>query len=184
MRECTAATITPDSRLGELLERWPGLEQVLIELSPHFRALRNPVLRRTVAKVATLRQVSSVSGVPLGALIERLRAGAGLSTVAFADERGESQGERPEWAAERTATHTHDARAAIEAGEHPLPKVMADLAALAGAEVYQLLTPFVPAPLVDLAREKGFVAHSVVESDALVRTFFRRGAAASTAGGR
>ncbi len=58
MPEC-AASITPDSRLGDLLERWPGLEDVLLELSPHFRALRNPVLRRTVAKVATLRQVST-----------------------------------------------------------------------------------------------------------------------------
>jgi hypothetical protein len=33
--ECAAAAITPDSRLGDLLERWPGLEAVLIELSPH-----------------------------------------------------------------------------------------------------------------------------------------------------
>ena len=69
----SVATITPDSRLGELLERWPVLEEVLLEISPHFKALKNPVLRRTVAKVATLRQVSTVSGVALGVLIERLR---------------------------------------------------------------------------------------------------------------
>jgi hypothetical protein len=54
---------------------------------------------------------------------------------------------------------------------------MSDLAVLAGAEVYQLLTPFVPAPLVDLARSKGFASYSVKEGDALVRTFFRRDAA-------
>jgi len=52
--------------------------------------------------------------------------------------------------------------------------VMADLAALADGEVYALVTPFVPAPLVELAREKGFVAFSVTEGDALVRTYFRR----------
>jgi len=174
MPECAAAAITPDSKLGDLLERWPGLETVLVELSPHFRALRNPVLRRTVAKVATLRQVSSVSGVALGVLVERLRAGAGLPPLAFADERGAGPSERPEWAVEGVVTRTHDARAAIEAGEHPLPQVMADLEALAGAEVYQLVTPFIPAPLVDLARGKGFVSYSAVEGDTLVRTFFRR----------
>jgi hypothetical protein len=38
-----AANITPDSRVGELLERWPHLEDVLIELSPRYRALKNPV---------------------------------------------------------------------------------------------------------------------------------------------
>jgi hypothetical protein len=178
MPECAAAGITPDSRLGELLDRWPALEDVLLELSPHFRALKNPLLRRTIAKVATLRQVSSVSGVALGVLLERIRAGAGLPAIPFTDEPGAGRSERPAWAAEGLATRTRDARAAIEAGDHPMPAVMADLAALPEDGVYQLVTPFVPAPLVDLAHGKGFLAHSVFESDTLVRTFFRRGDAA------
>lgn len=179
MPECTAAAITPDSKVGDLLERWPGLEAVLVDMSPHFKALRNPVLRRTIAKVATLRQVSTVSGVPLGTLVERLRAGAGLAPAALEPEgAGAATGERPEWADERAATRTHDARAAIEAGEHPMPRVMADLAALGDADVYLLVTPFVPAPLVDLARGKGFASCSVVAGDSLVRTFFRRSGAA------
>jgi hypothetical protein len=174
MPECAAASITPDSRLGELLDRWPALEAALLEMSPHFKALRNPVLRRTVAKVATLRQVSSVSGVPLGALVARLRAAAGLAPGAAVSEETPASGERPGWATQANAARTHDARAAIEAGEHPLPRVIADLGALAEGEVYALVTPFVPAPLVDVAREKGFEAYSDVEADAIVRTFFRR----------
>jgi hypothetical protein len=172
----TAADITPDSRVGELLERWPALEAVLLELSPRYRALRNPVLRRTVAKVATLRQVAQIGGVPLATLIERLRAGAGLGGAVAAVEPGgtELPSARPPWASAAAASKTHDARAAIEAGEHPLPKVMADLAAPSPAEVYALVTPFVPAPLVDLARGKGFEAFSVSEGEGLVRTYFRR----------
>ena len=175
MPECPAVIgITPDSRLGDLLERWPGLEDVLVELSPHFKALRNPVLRRTVAKVATLRQVSTVSAVPLGTLIERLRAGAGLAPLNVAVESGGAPADRPPWAAQAAVARTHDARAAIEAGEHPMPRVMADLAALGDGQVYQLVTPFVPAPLVDLARGKGFSSFSVIEAEGLVRTFFRK----------
>src|SRR5512138_3527865 len=160
-----AATITPDSRLGELLERWPALEQVLVDLSPHFRALKNPVLRRTVARIATLRQVSQVSGVALGVLVARLRAGAGLAPAGVDEEAAGAAPERPAWAHEREVARTHDARATIEAGEHPMPRVMADLATLADGEVYALVTPFVPAPLVDLARGKGFDAFSVEEGE-------------------
>lgn len=174
MPEC-AATITPDSKLGELLERWPALEQVLLDLSPHFQALRNPVLRRTVARVATLRQVATVSGVALGTLVARLREGAGLAPAA-APEEGTAPAARPAWARAPSVTRTHDARAAIEAGAHPMAQVMADLAALADGEVYALVTPFVPAPLVDLARGKGFQGFSDVEGEALVTTYFRRGA--------
>jgi hypothetical protein len=178
MPECEASLITPDAKLGALLERWPGVEAALLEISPHFRALQNPVLRRTVARVATLRQVSKVSGVPLGALIERLRGAAGLPQLAVNDD-AEAPGQRPPWAQDASVTTRHDARGAIEAGEHPMPRVMADLAALPGAAVYLLITPFVPAPLVDLAREQGFVAHSVTEAEGVVRTYFQRSAAAS-----
>src|SRR5512134_520384 len=97
MPECAAAAITPESRVGDLLERWPALEEVLVSMSPHFRALRNPILRRTVARVATLRQVASVGGVPLGTLVERLRAAAGLPPLAFGED-GSGASPRPPWA--------------------------------------------------------------------------------------
>jgi hypothetical protein len=177
-----AANITPDSRLGELLERWPALEEVLLGLSPHFRALRNPVLRRTIARVATLRHVSAVSGVALGVLVERLRAGAGLPPVAFAEDAG-APSARPAWAVAGSAARSHDARREIEAGEHPMQRVMADLSELAAGDVYELATPFVPAPLVDLARAKGFAAFSEVVEEGLVRTFFRKGGSDTTADG-
>ncbi|MFL5301512.1 MAG: DUF1858 domain-containing protein [Anaeromyxobacteraceae bacterium] len=175
MAECPAVmSITPDSRLGDLLARWPGLEDVLVELSPHFKALRNPVLRRTVAKVATLRQVSVVSGVPLGTLVERLRAGAGLPPLAIGEDASGAPAEKPAWAEHDAVARTHDARAAIAAGEHPMPQVMADLTALGDGQVYELVTPFVPAPLVELAHGKGFASFSVVEAEGLVRTYFRK----------
>ncbi len=177
MPECEASLITPDAKLGALLERWPGVEAALLELSPHFRALQNPVLRRTVARVATLRQVSKVSGVPLGTLIERLRGAAGLPPLAVAED-AEAPGERPAWADDAAVARRHDARPAIEAGEHPMTQVMADLAALPDGAVYLLLTPFVPAPLVDLARGKGYLAHSVTDAEGVVRTYFQRSAAA------
>src|SRR5512140_1054288 len=112
-------SITPDTKLGVLLERWPMLEDVLVEISPHFKALRNPVLRRTVAKVATLRQVSQVSGVALGVLVERLRAAVGATgePCPGASDGGEGDagaGPRPPWAHAAQVTRSHDARAAIE----------------------------------------------------------------------
>ncbi|GEJ55846.1 DUF1858 domain-containing protein [Anaeromyxobacter diazotrophicus] len=174
---CAAADITPDSKLGALLERWPGLEVALLEISPHFQALRNPVLRRTVAKVATLRQVASVSGVPLATLIDRLRAAAGLPPLAVAAAGDAPAASPPAWLAGATPARTHDARAAIQAGEHPMQRVMADLAALAPGEAYELVTPFVPAPLLDLARAKGFESYSAAEGEGLVRTWFRRAGA-------
>jgi hypothetical protein len=63
-----------------------------------------------------------------------------------------------------------------------MPQVMQDLAALDEEGVYELITPFVPAPLVDLARGKGFLAYGAVEGENLVRTWFRREGATAAEG--
>jgi hypothetical protein len=174
MPEGLPATLTPDTRVGEMLERWPALEEALVEISPHFQALRNPVLRRTVARLATLRQVATVSGVPLGVLVERLRAAAGLAPAPVSGEDAAPAAPRPAWADPARAVMTLDARAGLEAGEHPAGEVMARLAHLGEGQVLALVTPFVPAPLLDLARAKGFASHSDTEAPGQVRTYFHR----------
>jgi hypothetical protein len=94
--------------------------------------------------------------------------------LSWSEEVGGAPTGRPAWAVEGAVNRTLDARAAIEAGEHPMPQVMADLAKLGDAQVYELVTPFVPAPLLDLARGKGFASYSVTEAPGLVRSYFRK----------
>ena len=74
--------IAPGTKLADLLDSWPGLEDELIKIAPPFAKLRNPVLRRTIARVTTLRQAAGVGGVPLPELIARLRSAAGLEEIA------------------------------------------------------------------------------------------------------
>ena len=56
--------ITPSITVHELLEAYPELEDVLIGIAPPFKKLKNPILRRSVAKIATIKHISSVGGVP------------------------------------------------------------------------------------------------------------------------
>ena len=61
-------TIIPQTRVGELLDAYPELEELLFKLSPKFTALKNPVLRRTIGRVATLSQAAAVGGLKADAL--------------------------------------------------------------------------------------------------------------------
>ena len=70
--------ITPETRIAELLEAYPALEGVLLQQSPHFRHLKNPLLRKTVARVATLEKAAQMSGIPVRRLVAVLRDAAGL----------------------------------------------------------------------------------------------------------
>ena len=55
--------ISPKTKVGELLDAYPQLESVLFDLSPAFAKLKNPILRKTVARIATLQQAAAVGGL-------------------------------------------------------------------------------------------------------------------------
>ena len=167
--------ITPDTKIAELLKHYPDLEDRLIELSPAFAKLRNPILRKTVAKVANLRQAAQIGNVPLAKMINTLRSEAGLGEAGEIEEEAQTgAGDEPDWVQSFELKETFDARSMIESGGHPLNRVLEDLDKLGDSESYQLITPFLPAPLLDMAKSKGFEAWSQQERDDLVKNYFKR----------
>ena len=52
---------------------------------------------------------------------------------------------------------------------------MTELGTLNPGEVYQLITPFVPTPMIDLVKQRGFESHTVSHGPDLCHTYFRRG---------
>ncbi len=80
--------ITPSTIVNDLLDVYPELEETLIGIAPPFKKLKNPMLRKTVAKVATIKHISSVGNVPLNELINKLRevVGQPLISDSFEDE--------------------------------------------------------------------------------------------------
>lgn len=165
--------ITPETKIGALLDSYPQLEEVLIDMAPAFKKLRNPILRKTVAKVATLRQAAQLGDVDLGTLINTLRAKAGLEQLEGLRAETESESQSPPaWWNPAHIAQQLDARPLIEAGEQPINRVMSDLKKLADTAIYELITPFVPAPLIDLAKKQGFRTWTQQQDSTAVHTFF------------
>ena len=163
--------ITPDTRLKALLDHFPNLEDTLIEMSPAFAKLRNPVLRRTVARVATLQQVAKVGNIPLSKLINTLREQVGQESGAFQESERE-KAEKPEWLKPDKIEKTLDARPILEAGGHPINQVIQDATALKAGHIYELITPFLPAPLIDRAKSMGLSTWTDQVEAELFKTYF------------
>ena len=66
--------INAKTKIDELLKQYPFLEEFLITLSPRFKGLKNPIMRKTMGKVATLEMASTVSGLKIDTLIASLTA--------------------------------------------------------------------------------------------------------------
>ena len=147
--------VNPESRVGPLLDEHPKLEDVLIGLSPEFRRLRNPILRRTVARVATLAQVARVGGLAVPDLVNALRRALGLPAGECAPDAAPGASEWPAWAEHATAGSWLDADAVLAVGGTPVGEIAAAAAAAGRGEILGLRAGFYPAPLVDTLRGKG-----------------------------
>lgn len=164
--------ITPDTKLGTLLETYPNLEEVLVELSPEFNKLRNPVLKETIYKIASLRQVAETGNVSLADMINRLRDKAGITGETLSDDDTADSAGKPDWFDESGIVKKLDARDLLERGEHPVGQVLTEIQEFEKGQIYELITPFLPAPLIDRVKESGFKTWSFEDQNNVTKSYF------------
>lgn len=146
----TKLIITPRTKVMELLEAYPELEQLLINTVPAFEKLKNPILRKTVARITTLQQAAAVGGVKTEDLINKLRKAAGQEHMEDIQDAGFVT-IQPGWYREEKIVKTLDVREMLAAGEHPVNQVLADVKELKEGQIYLMIAPFLPAPLIEKA---------------------------------
>lgn len=61
--------LSSKTKVTELLSKYPFLREFLIKLDPQFKALDNPIMMKTLGRVATIGRVTMVTGVSLEKLM-------------------------------------------------------------------------------------------------------------------
>ena len=165
--------ISPKTKVLQLIEPYPQLEDVLINYVPAFKKLKNPILRKTVAKIATLQQAAVVGNVKVEDLINLLRKEVRQDTIELANEVNYNT-KRPDWFDDSKVTSELDVREMLNAGEQPVNKVISDLNHLQADEIYKVMAPFVPAPLIDKSLSLGIDHWIKKEAEELFIVYFKK----------
>ncbi len=163
--------ITPKTKVLQLIEAYPQLEDILIGYVPAFKKLKNPVLRKTVAKIATLQQAATIGNIKIGDLINLLRKEVGQDLFTDGVD-GVYNYKKPDWFNEKIISQEFDAREMLAAGDQPVNQVIADLNKQKNGSIYKLTAPFLPAPLIDKAASLQIDHWIVKEQDELFRVYF------------
>jgi DUF438 domain-containing protein len=69
-----AMEISASTKIDDLLKEYPFLENFLVTLSPKFKGLKNPIMRKTIGKVATLGKVAGIGGLDPDGFLADLKA--------------------------------------------------------------------------------------------------------------
>jgi len=165
--------ISPQTKVGELLDAYPELEKVLFELSPAFAKLRNPILRKTVARIASLQQAAIVGKLKVDELVNRLRKEVGQEFLSDIGESESALTNPPAWFDENRITIRFDAVPIINAGGSPMAEIISQASLLGEGDIFELKAPFIPAPIIDKLKERGFDAWSVQKGE-IVLNYFRK----------
>lgn len=163
--------ITAVTKVGALLDAYPELEATLMDQSPAFAKLKNPVLRKTVAKVATLKTAADIAGLPVGSLVAALRKAAGFADTGegCADTEAASLVEdAPAWTATVSIAADFAAEDYLARGEHPLGDIQSAVRRLAPGQAVRLRSGFVPAPLIEHFRGQGLRTCTTPEGEGYI----------------
>ncbi|MFT7823708.1 MAG: DUF1858 domain-containing protein [Sulfurimonas sp.] len=156
--------ITLETKIADLLNH--GMKETLININPKFKKLNNPVLRRTVARVATVKQAAVVGGMEPDDLLNRLRAAVGQKTLEGTETHLPEKDIFPSWAEQEKAKISLDANQALDRDENPLALANKKLKGLDNGEILEIISDFRPQPLIDEFGKKGFeVAVKKIKSE-------------------
>lgn len=162
--------ITSQSKLFDVLEAYPSLESQIVNIAPPFKNLKNPVLRRTVGKLATLEQVAQIGGMNVSRLVNTLRRSVGQEELAAEPTANQAVDiprgvDDPEWI-DGEPQFIINGTALLQRGEVPLGKVNELLGQLAQGRYILLVTNFEPSPILDaMQKQNRRVFHKITSGD-------------------
>ena len=166
--------ITFDTKVYDLLKAYPKLLAVLIDLSPRYKKLKNPILRRTITRVASLRQASALGGFTPSQLVNTLRAEVGQNPINDDMKEEEVSTILPSWAQGETASYMN-ATQVLDEDKNPLQLINKEYKKIKINEVILLESDFIPSPLVDEMKKKNaLVVVSHGDKEGWYKTYIKK----------
>ncbi|WP_456431877.1 DUF1858 domain-containing protein [Nitratifractor sp.] len=168
--------ITLETKISELLSDYPGMKETLIAINPKFKKLNNPVLRRTLARVASVKQAAIVGGMDPLDLLNRLRESVGQPPVDAASSSAaipNGPQEKPAWISAEPAA-TLDANALLDDGETPLAEANKALRRIGEGEFIALHSDFKPEPLIEEFQKAGREVYCEQKGENAFVTYVRK----------
>lgn len=174
--------INSQTKIAALLKHNPDALESIINLSPDFKKLRNPFLRKLMAGRTSIAMASKIGGCKPEDFFNV------LSPLGFeADDLAECEDEiqlndksLKQFVSDIENAHivNLDVRPMLAEGNDPLKLIQQHIKELKHGQVLKIINTFEPGPLIALLKNQGFNTYVDHISPDLIETYFYKGKAA------
>ncbi len=167
--------VKPTTTVDELLEAYPELEEKLIAMAPPFQKLKNPALKNSIGKIATLKNIASVANISINDLIAFINKELDLptNTEVFEDEVYFTP--QPAWfSADKVSISLVEGQVG-DKDKMTVVAVLREAKNIKAGEILELTTTFLPAPGIDSMKSKGYSTWVSKGEGKTIRSYFMKG---------
>lgn len=168
--------IRKDDRVASVLARDPGLLEVFVQASPAFERLRNPVMRRTMARLVTVEQAARIANIDTDAFLAKLNHQSGASPMVEAGSSDAPTNIAPEGLLSTPSSRIEDldVREDLRRGIEPFTTILSAVRSVGPDQVFRLRAIFEPVPLYGVLAKQGFAHYTERFADDDYRVWFYR----------
>lgn len=164
--------INAQTKISTIIKQNKEAIEVIAAINPHFKKLKNPILRKVLAPRITIADAARIGKCKVEDFLDV------LSNIGFEIEILTPE---PEQAYEENSTimqsvnsgkfKTLDVRPILQQGTDPFLHIMDAIKALPNGFVLEVINSFEPTPLIKILNKKGYASIIKSEED-VVKTYF------------
>lgn len=169
--------INAQTKIAALLKHHPDALETIVALSPDFKKLRSPFLRKLMAGRTSIAMASKIGGCKPEDFFNAL-APLGFeadNTPGLVQERASGNNQpKPQYLENIQPDRlvSFDVRAILAEGNDPLKQIQQKVKALSPEEVLVIVNNFEPVPLIKLLERQGFQTYVDFKNADTIETYF------------
>lgn len=169
--------INEHTKIAALLKHHPDALETIVKLSPDFKKLKSPILRKLMAGRTSIAMASKIGGCKPEDFFDAL-APLGFqrdNAPVFPQENGARKNTpKPEYLQniEPDRLVNFDVRAILAGGSDPLKQIQQKVKSLRPGGVLVIINNFEPVPLIALLERQGFQTYVYFKDADTIETYF------------
>lgn len=165
--------ISTNTKISKIIKHDPEAIEVIASINPHFKKLKNPILRKVLAPRVTIEDAARIGKCKVEDFFEA------LTKIGFEIELQQTEATNTQPIDNKSIMDvikkgkikSIDVRPVLEKGSDPFNYTMDELNTLPEGFVLEVINSFEPTPLIKILNKKGY-ANFIVNKGESVNTYF------------